>query len=99
MGFLSETLREGYKDLAVREVYSAKLGDMDVEILEVSAGDEKFITMFQSVPVRENLYRWSLIMTSAYNTRTLKGMDTLDGIKLALKSSVDAMLSGIKERE
>jgi len=96
MGYLSEMLRGEYGNLDVREVYSAKLGETDVEILEVSAEGEKFIAMFQSVPVKEDLYKWSIIITSAHNTRTLKGMDSLDGIKLALKSSIDAMMAGMK---
>ncbi|WP_168188347.1 hypothetical protein [Thermococcus indicus] len=40
--------------------------------------------------------KWSIIITSAHNTRTLKGMDTLDGIKLALKSSIEAMMAGMR---
>ena len=95
MGYLFNMLESEYGSLAVREVYSSKIGNTDVEILEVSVGDEKFIAMFQSVPVKENLYKWSIIITSAHNTRTLKGMDSPDGIKLALKSSIDAMVKGI----
>ncbi|WP_148883804.1 hypothetical protein [Thermococcus aciditolerans] len=95
MGYLSDMLSKEYGNLEVREVYSTKLGETDVEILEASVEGEKFIAMFQSVPVKENLYKWSIIITSAHNTRTLKGMDTLDGIKLALKSSIDAMMAGM----
>ncbi|NJE30153.1 hypothetical protein E3E38_03690 [Thermococcus sp. 18S1] len=95
MGYLSDMLSKEYGNLDVREVYSTKLGETDVEILEASVGGEKFIAMFQSVPVKENLYKWSIIITSAHNTRTLKGMDTLDGIKLALKSSIEAMMAGM----
>ncbi|CAD5245346.1 hypothetical protein [Thermococcus camini] len=95
MGYLSDMLSKEYGNLEVREVYSTKLGETDVEILEVSVGGEKFIAMFQSVPVKENLYKWSIIITSAHNTRTLKGMDTLEGIKLALKSSIEAMMAGM----
>ncbi|NJE05532.1 hypothetical protein E3E36_05120 [Thermococcus sp. M36] len=97
MGYLSETLRREYSDLAVRDVYSTKLGDTDIEIIEVSKDDKKFIAMFQSHHVKENLFRWSLIITSAKHTRTLKGMDTVEGIELALKSSVEAMIAGMKE--
>ncbi|WP_232462051.1 hypothetical protein [Thermococcus siculi] len=96
MGYLFDMLRGEYENLDVKEVYSAKLGDTDVEILEVSSGDEKFVAMFQSVPVKEDLYKWSIIITSAHNTRTIKGMDSLDGIKLALKSSIDAMVAGMR---
>ena len=96
MGYLSEILQREYCDLTVREVYSSKLGETDVEILEVSTGDETFVAMFQSIPVKDNLYKWSIIITSAHNTRTLKGMDDLKGIELALKSSIDAMVRGIK---
>ncbi|ASJ11421.1 hypothetical protein [Thermococcus thioreducens] len=97
MGYLSETLMKEYGDLTVRDVYSTKLGDTDVEIIEVSKDGKKFIAMFQSRKVKENLFRWSLIITSARHTRTLKGMDPLDGITLALKSSIDAMIAGMEE--
>jgi len=96
MGYLSDILKDEYSGLKVREVYSSKMGDADVEIVEVSSGDEKFIAMFQSAPVRDGLYRWSLIITSAYNSRTMKGMDRLDAIRLALRSSVDAMVKGMR---
>jgi len=96
MGYLSDVLRDEYSGLDVREVYSSKLGNTDVEIVEVSSGGEKFIAMFQSTPVKDGIYRWSLIITSAHNTRTIKGMDRLDAINLALRSSVDAMIKGIK---
>ena len=96
MGYLSDILKDEYNNLKVREVYSSKLGNTDVEIVEVSSGDEKFIAMFQSIPVRDGLYKWSLIITSAHNTRTIKGMDRIDAIKLALRSSVDAMVKGIR---
>jgi len=96
MGFLADTLRKEYQDLVVRDVYTSKLGDTDVEILEVSSGDKKFIAMFQSRPLKEGIYRWSLIITSPNNTRTLRGMDPLNGIKLALKSSIDAMMKGME---
>ncbi len=45
--------------------------------------------MFQSSLVKDDIY-WSLIITSPNNTRTLKGMDKEDGIKLAIRSSIDA---------
>ncbi|NJE54412.1 hypothetical protein [Thermococcus sp. 21S9] len=96
MGYLSDILKDEYGNLEVREVYSSRLGDTEVEIVEVSSGAEKFIAMFQSIPMKEGIYKWSLIITSAHNTRTIKGMDDLDGIKLALRSSVDAMIKGIK---
>ena len=96
MGYLSDILRDEYGNLEVREVYSSMLGSTEVEIVEVNSGGEKFIAMFQSIPVKEDLYKWSLIITSPHNTRTLKGMDGLKGIKLALKSSIDAMVRGIK---
>ena len=96
MGHLSEILRKEYGDLTVRDVYSTKLGDTDVEIVEVSKDGERFIAMFQSREVKENLFRWSLIITSAKHTRTLKGMDSLDGIILVLKSSIDAMVVGME---
>ncbi|WP_099209440.1 hypothetical protein [Thermococcus henrietii] len=96
MGYLSDVLRNEYGNLEVREVYTSKLGETDVEIVEVSSGGEKFIAMFQSVPVKDGLYKWSLIITSAHNTRTIKGMDRLDAINLALRSSIDAMIKGIE---
>ena len=96
MGYLSDILKNEYSNLEVRDIYSSRLGDTEVEILEVESGDEKFIAMFQSIPVKEGIHRWSLIVTSAHNTRTIKGMDSLEGIKLALRSSVDAMIAGIK---
>jgi hypothetical protein len=95
MGYLSDILKDEYNNLEVREVYSSKLGNTDVEIVEVSSGGEKFIAMFQSIPVRDGLHKWSLIITSAHNTRTIKGMDRIDAIKLALRSSIDAMVKGI----
>ncbi|ASJ01554.1 hypothetical protein [Thermococcus gorgonarius] len=73
-----------------------KLGNTDVEIVEVSIENEKFIAMFQSSPLKNNLYKWSLIITSPNNTRTLKGMDDEKGINLAIKSSIEAMIKGIK---
>jgi hypothetical protein len=97
MGYLADMLRAEYEDLVVKDVYTSKLGDTDVEILEVSSGEQKFIAMFQSRPLKEGIFRWSLIITSPNNTRTLKGMDPLDGIKLALKSSIDAMMKGMEE--
>ena len=96
MGYLSDVLKSEYSNLEVREVYSSKLGDTDVEIVEVSSGGEKFIAMFQSSPVRDGIYKWSLIVTSAHNTRTMKGMDRLEDINLALRSSIEAMIRGIK---
>ncbi len=97
MGYLADMLRAEYENLLVKDVYTSKLGDTDVEILEVSSGEQKFIAMFQSRPLKEGIFRWSLIITSPNNTRTLKGMDPLDGIKLALKSSIDAMMKGMEE--
>jgi len=97
MGYLSDVLRSDYENLVVREVYASKLGDTDVEIVEVSAGEKKFIAMFQSRPLKGGIYKWSLIITSPNNTRTLRGMDPLEGIKLALKSSVDAMMKGMED--
>ncbi|WP_297437306.1 hypothetical protein [Thermococcus sp.] len=97
MGYLADMLRAEYENLLVKDVYTSKLGDTDVEILEVSLGEQKFIAMFQSRPLKEGIFRWSLIITSPNNTRTLKGMDPLDGIKLALKSSIDAMMKGMEE--
>ena len=52
--------------------------------------------MFQSRLLKEGIFKWSLIITSPNNTRTLTGMDSLDGIRLALKSSIDAMMSGME---
>jgi len=96
MGYLSDILRNEYGNLEVREIYASKLGETDVEIVEVDSDGEKFVAMFQSIPVKDGLYRWSLIITSAHNTRTIKGMDRLDAINLALKSSIDAMIKGIR---
>ncbi|ACJ17169.1 hypothetical protein TON_1679 [Thermococcus onnurineus NA1] len=97
MGCLSDRLREEYKDLQIKEVYATKLGDTDIEILEVSKDGQKFIAMFQSRLLKDGIFQWSLIITSANNTRTIKGLDPMDGIKLALKSSIDAMIAGMKE--
>ncbi|NJE85475.1 hypothetical protein E3E23_06510 [Thermococcus sp. CX2] len=97
MGHLSDRLREEYKDLQIKEVYATKLGDTDIEILEVSKDEQKFIAMFQSRLLKDGIFQWSLIITSANNTRTIKGLDPMDGIKLALKSSIDAMIAGMKE--
>jgi len=97
MGYLSDILRSEYENLVVKDVYTSKLGDTDVEILEVSAGDRKFIAMFQSRLLKEGIYKWSLIITSPNNTRTLRGMDPVEGIRLALKSSIDAMMKGMEE--
>ncbi len=97
MGYLLDILRSEYESLVVKDIYTSKLGDTDVEILEVSAGERKFIAMFQSRPLKEDIYKWSLIITSPNNTRTLRGMDPVAGIKLALKSSIDAMMKGMEE--
>jgi len=96
MGYFSEMLQGGYGNLDVKEVYRSKLGETDVEIVEVSAGEKKFIAMFQSSPLKDDVYQWSLIITSPNNTRTLKGMDKEKGIKLAIRSSIDAMLKGME---
>jgi hypothetical protein len=92
MGYFSEMLQKEYGNLDVKEIYRAKLGETDVEIVEVSAEGNKFIATFQSSPLKDGVYRWSLIITSPNNTRTLKGMDKEEGIKLAIRSSIDAML-------
>lgn len=97
MGHLSDRLQEEYRDLQIKEVYATKLGDTDIEILEVSKDEQKFIAMFQSRLLKDGIFQWSLIITSANNTRTIKGLDPTDGIKLALKSSIDAMIAGMKE--
>ncbi len=96
MGYFSEMLQEEYGNLNVKEVYRSKLGETDVEIVEVSAGEKKFIAMFQSSPLKGDVYQWSLIITSPNNTRTLKGMDNEKGIKLAIRSSIDAMMEGME---
>ncbi|WP_297417746.1 hypothetical protein [Thermococcus sp.] len=96
MGYFSEMLQGEYGNLDVKEVYRSKLGETDVEIVEVSAGKKRFIAMFQSSPLKDDVYRWSLIITSPNNTRTLKGMDKEKGIKLAIRSSIDAMMEGME---
>ena len=96
VGHFSKMLQEEYSGLDVREIYKTKIGSTEVEIVEVSKGENKFIAMFQSSLVKDGIYKWSLIITSPNNTRTLKGMDREEGIKLALRSSIDAMMKGME---
>ncbi|MBC7108959.1 MAG: hypothetical protein H5T41_09305 [Methanomassiliicoccales archaeon] len=95
MGEFAEMLKREFGGLEVKEIYSTKLGERNIEILEVEAGGSKFLVMFQAEPKKHDLHRWSLIITSANNTRTIQGMDTLDTLKMRIKENVRAIIEGL----
>jgi hypothetical protein len=64
MGYFSKMLQEEYGGLDVREIYKTKLGSTEVEIVEVSKGENKFIAMFQSSLVKDGIF--SLKQTSSF---------------------------------
>ncbi|NJE08421.1 hypothetical protein E3E31_07775 [Thermococcus sp. M39] len=97
MGYFAEMLKREFEELDVKDIYTTKLGSRDIEILEVSACDTKFLAMFQSEEKKHGLYLWSLIITSANNTRTIRGIDRLETLKMRIKENVRAIVEGMKE--
>ncbi|WP_237702809.1 hypothetical protein [Thermococcus barophilus] len=97
MGYFAEMLKREFEELNVEEVYTTKLGNRDIEILEVSVYGTKFLAMFQSEEKKHGLYLWSLIITSANNTRTIQGMDKLDTLKMRIKENVRAIMEGMEK--
>ncbi len=97
MGYFAEMLKREFERLDVKDIYTTKLGNRNIEILEVSVYDTKFLAMFQSEERKHGLYLWSLIITSANNTRTIQGMDRLDTLKMRIKENVRAIMEGMEK--
>lgn len=97
MGYFAEMLKREFERLDVKDIYTTKLGSRNIEILEVSVYDTKFLAMFQSEERKHGLYLWSLIITSANNTRTIQGMDKLDTLKMRIKENVRAIMEGMEK--
>jgi len=97
MGYFAEMLKREFERLDVKDIYTTKLGNRNIEILEVSVYDTKFLAMFQSEERKHGLYLWSLIITSANNTRTIQGMDKLDTLKMRIKENVRAIMEGMEK--
>jgi len=95
MGEFAEMLEREFSGLNTKEIYSTKLGDRSIEIIEVENKGSKFLVMFQDEPKKHELHRWSLIITSANNTRTIQGMDKLDTLKMRIKENVRAIMEGL----
>jgi len=95
MGEFTEMLKREFGGLEAREIYSTKLGNRSVEILEVEAKGSRFLVMFQDEPKKHDIHRWSLIITSANNSRTIQGMDKLDTLKMRIKENVRAIIEGL----
>jgi len=95
MGDFAEMLEREFSGLKTKEIYSTKLGDRSIEIIEVENKGSKFLVMFQDEPKKHGLHRWSLIITSANNTRTIQGMDKLDTLKMRIKENVRAIMEGL----
>lgn len=96
MGYFKDILRESFGNLKVKEVYSTALGNRNVEILEVEVDNGRFLAMFQSEEKKHDLYLWSLIITSAKNTRTIQGMDRMDTLKLRIRDNIKSIMEGIE---
>jgi len=96
MGYFLDMLKEEFGNLKVNEVYSTELGERSVEILEVLVGKERFLAMFQSEEKKGGIYLWSLIITSARNTRTIRGMDDMKGMKMRIKANIKSIIEGIE---
>lgn len=97
MGYFAEMLKREFEELDVKDIYTTKLGSRDIEILEVSGYDTKFLAMFQSEEKKHGIYLWSLIITSANNTRTIRGLDKLNTLKMRIKENVRAILEGMEK--
>ncbi|MBO8175283.1 MAG: hypothetical protein H0Z18_08495 [Thermococcus sp.] len=97
MGYFAEMLKGEFEELDVKDIYTTKLGNRNIEILEVSVYDTKFLAMFQSEEKKHGLYLWSLIITSANNTRTIRGIDLLDTLKMRIKENVRAIMEGMEK--
>lgn len=97
MGYFAEMLEREFERLDVKDIYTTKLGSRNIEILEVSVYDTKFLAMFQSEERKHGLCLWSLIITSANNTRTIQGMDKLDTLKMRIKENVRAIMEGMEK--
>ena len=95
MGKFAEMLEREFSGLKTKEIYSTKLGGRSIEIIEVEAKGSKFLVMFQDEPRKHELHRWSLIITSANNTRTIQGMDKLDTLKMRIKENVRSIIEGM----
>lgn len=95
MGEFAEMLEREFGGLKTNEIYSTKLGNRSIEILEVEAKGSKMLVMFQDEPMKHDLHRWSLIITSAKNTRTIQGMDKIDTLKMRIKENVRSILEGM----
>jgi|Deesub1362B_J571_1020462.scaffolds.fasta_scaffold00012_7 DUF971 family protein len=99
MGYFADILKEEFKEMNVREIYSTRLGKRDIEILEVDVDGEKFLAMFQSEEKKHGLYLWSVILTSANNTRTIQGRDNMNTLKLRIRENIKAIVQGIKKED
>jgi len=99
MGYFADILKEEFKEMNVREIYSTRLGKRDIEILEVDVDGEKFLAMFQSEEKKHGLYLWSVILTSANNTRTIQGRDNMNTLKLRIRENIKAIVQGIKKKD
>ncbi|WP_456326751.1 hypothetical protein [Palaeococcus sp. (in: euryarchaeotes)] len=97
MGYFLNMLKEEFGNLKVNEIYSTKLGGRSVEILEVLMDKGRFLAMFQSEEKKGGVYLWSLIITSAKNTRTIRGMDRMDSMKMRIKDNIKSIIEGIEE--
>ncbi|AHF81235.1 hypothetical protein [Thermococcus paralvinellae] len=97
MGYFAEMLKREFKELDVKDIYTTKLGSRDIEILEATAHDTKFPAMFQSEEKKYGIYLWSLIITSTNNTRTIRGLDKLDTLKMRIKENVRAIVEGMEK--
>ncbi|WP_461865018.1 hypothetical protein [Thermococcus sp.] len=97
VGYFLEMLKEEFGDFEVNEIYSTELGERNVEILEVFVDKERFLAMFQSEKKKGGIYLWSLIITSAKNTRTIRGMDNMEGMKMRIKANIKSIIEGISE--
>ncbi|WP_245612492.1 hypothetical protein [Palaeococcus ferrophilus] len=96
VGYFRDILEESFGNLRVKEVYSTTLGNRNVEILEVEVDKGRFLAMFQSEEKKHGLYLWSLIITSANNTRTIQGMDRMDTLELRIRDNIKSIIEGIE---
>ena len=99
MGYFADILKEEFKEMNVREIYSTRLGKRDIEILEVDVDGEKFLAMFQSEEKKHGLYLWTVILTSANNTRTIQRRDNMNTLKLRIRENIKAIVQGIKKKD
>ncbi|ACS91001.1 hypothetical protein [Thermococcus sibiricus] len=95
MGEFAEMLEREFGGLKTHKIYSTQLGNRSIEILEVEAKGSKLLVMFQDEPMKHDLRKWSLIITSAKNTRTIQGMDKVDTLKMRINENVRSILEGM----